>query len=385
MKKHFWLILLPLLVLGCKRDAGFDPTLSSNPLVSAQDLAVDQLVSDYKDRINTVGLTIGILHNDSVFVYGYGETKAGNGVTPDGHTFFEMGSLTKIFTAIATQRFLDDRGLSANAFVNDFLPADIPSLEKEGKKVTLLHLITHTSGLPYMPDNMGPNLVLNIDKAWREYDTLKLYKCLRGVALEFTPESKWKYSNLAVGTLGTILERNEGKSYGQIIQDEIAGPLGLTETKATLSSAEMTRMADGHKGGKKVDFWTDLNAMNGAGVLRSTILDLLEFGRINLDPPATPLGQSMLTCQQPTLARQAVVQDTLIQMGQGWLIQTTAAIQQPFLYHNGGTGGFQTEFMVFPEDNAVLAISFNSLTTTKDQNEARNDFLLALAELASGN
>ncbi len=386
MKKHLWFVLLPLLAFACKRDAEFDPSLTSNSLSSAQDLVVDQLVSDYRDRINTVGMTIGILRHDSVFFYGYGETKVGNGVIPDGNTFFEIGSISKVFTAIAAQRFIENQGITAQTPIKDYLPSDLPRLESGGEEVTFQNLMTHTSGLPYLPKNMGPDLLLNIDKAWRNYDTIKLYNCLRKEKLEFTPGTAWNYSNTAVGTMGTILVRNQGKTYGQIIQDEIATPLGITDIKATLSASEQSRMADGHKGGKKVDLWTDLNAMDGAGVLRGTTLDLLEFGRLNLYPPATPLGHSMEICQQFSIEAEApTAAGVMVRMGQGWFLETTVRGERPYLYHNGGTGGFNCNLLVFTDDDAVLVVFFNSFSeSNKDETDAREELIQDLSDLAIG-
>lgn len=380
MKLHFQAltVLLPALALwGCKGEATFPAEQTNNPLQSATDLAVHAAVENHLTELNSVGLAIGILRNDSVWVYGYGEARLGTGTIPDGNTFFEIGSITKVFTAIGTTQWLEEKGLPIDTEIAAYLPSDIPRLAKGGVGVTFEHLMTHRSGLTTMPDNIGPNFYLNIDKGWARYDSVRLYRSLRGFNLRSTPGTTSLYSNMGVGTLGVILERNTRQSYAGFIENRVCLPLGLTQTKVTLSAQENERMAYGYVGTKEIPLWTDLGAMNAAGALRSTPLDLLEFARRNLDPPASPLGEAMRRCQQSQWTGEDA-NGNRVEMGLGWFFDDFGVPGHMAWWHNGGTGGFDSNLFVFQEKKAALVVLFNSLPDKDDEALARLKLIQAL-------
>ncbi len=382
MKKYLMLLFLLIIGSSCLRDDKISPQPDAfiNPLQSQMDKDVHAAFLQYRSKINTVGLTIGILRNDETHFYGYGETKIGNRQTPDSLTFFEIGSITKVFTVIAAVDFLNERNLPLETPIKEFLPSDIPQLQKGGVEINFQHLMTHTSGLPYMPDNLGLNTILNIDKAWREYSPEKLYQYLRRVKLESTPGTRWQYSNLAVGALGHILERSTSKKYEQIIRERVTLPLGLGDTKMTLSETEWRRMSKGYEGAKEIDYWSDLNALNGAGVLRSTTADLLKFAKINFNLPDTPLGRAMQRCQQQTFVGKD--KDGKLHVSYlGW--QGAADSAEPIWFHDGGTGGFHTNLFLFQRSRTALVVFFNSVETSKSQTEARGEFMARLATIAN--
>jgi serine-type D-Ala-D-Ala carboxypeptidase/endopeptidase len=379
LKKAFAILsITTLLLTGCKKNDLIVPQSTDfiNPLSTEQDKTVHRLFNQYKDQINTVGLTIGILKNDTTAFYGYGEMERGTGKVPEANTFFEIGSITKVFTAIAVVDFLKSRQLTIDEPIQKFLPNIVKKLEKDGQEITFKHLMTHTSGLPYMPDNLGVlKLIFNIDKAWRQYDTTKLYACLKDIKLESKPFMVWNYSNLAIGTLGTILERNTQKQYADIIKEKITQPLGLSDTKQTLSADELKRMAKGYHGSKKIDYWDDLNAMDGAGVLRSTTADLLKFAKANIEIPNLLIGKAMVDCQKEVFKGKIKDTDNDISMNLGWLNLKLDGVNEIPLFHNGGTGGFSTNLFVFREQKAAFVVFFNSVAHDEKEEETRQKFL----------
>lgn len=379
LKKAFAIIVFTtLFLIGCKKNDLIVPQSTDfiNPLSTEQDKAVHKLFETYKDQINTVGLTIGILKNDTTAFYGYGEMVRGTGKVPQVNTFFEIGSITKVFTAIAVVDFLKSRQLTIDEPIQKFLPNTVKKLEKDGQEITFKHMMTHTSGLPYMPDNLGVlKLVFNTDKAWRQYDTSKMYACLKDIKLESKPFTVWNYSNLAVGTLGTILTRNLQKSYADIIKEKITQPLGLDDTKKTLSVDELKRMAKGYHGSKEIDYWDDLNAMDGAGVLRSTTADLLKFAKANITIPALPIGKAMVECQKEAFKGKTKDTDSEMSMNLGWLNLKLENIDEIPLFHNGGTGGFSSNLFVFKEKKMAFVVLFNSEAHSEEVAKARQSFM----------
>lgn len=368
-------------ILGCSKDPITPADLSNNPLATQLDKDVDALVKKHRSSLNTVGLSIGIWKDGQSNIYGYGETRKGTQQVPDAHTFFEIGSITKTFTATAMVQWLNEKGLSLEHPIQAFLPSFIPSLEKGGMKITFKQLLNHSSGLAYFPDNL--NLLLNTEaEALASYSETKLFDYLKKGKLNAVPGTTYEYSNTALGLAGTILARENQLSYGDYLQAKVCGPLGLFETKVKLSSEEKTRMADAHKGGKKTAWWESLGALDGAGVMRSTTADLLKYGVANLNPPENALGQAMRTAHIATFRDAKNLGDN-IEVCLGWIKVKPGDGSPEFLVHDGGTGGFNSFLIVDKTNQLVLVVWYNSHNAaSKEEAQARanlnNDLLLLL-------
>ncbi|WP_373549094.1 serine hydrolase domain-containing protein [Haliscomenobacter sp.] len=368
-------------ILGCTKDPIAPAELSNNPLSSQLDKDVDALIQKHRNGLNTVGMTVGFWKDGESSTYGYGEIKKGGKQVPDAHTFFEIGSITKTFTAAAMVQWLNEQGLSLDSPIQPFLPSSIPALSKGGVTVNFKQILNHSSGIAYFPSNL--NLLLNDDaKELARYSEAKLFDYLEKGKLNATPGTRYEYSNTAMGLAGTILARENKTTYGDYLQTKVCEPLGLFETKAKLSSEEKTRMADGHRGGKKVDLWESLGALDGAGILRSTTSDLLKYGAACINPPNTPLGRAMSTAQVSTLKNAKNLTES-VEVCLGWHQIKTADQTGTLLFHDGGTGGFNCSLILDKEKKLVLVVCYNSYNGgSKAEAEARtalnNDLLLLL-------
>lgn len=368
-------------ILGCTKDPIAPADLSNNPLMGQLDKDVDALVQKHRNALNTVGMTVGIWKDGKSSIYGYGEIKKGSNEVPDAHTFFEIGSITKTFTATAMVQWLSEKGLSVESPIQAFLPSSIPTLSKGGIAVNFKQILNHSSGIAYFPSNL--NLLLNDDsRELARYSEAKLFDYLEKGKLNATPGTTYEYSNTAMGLAGTILARENKMTYGDYLQMKVCEPLGLFETKAKLSSEEKNRMSDGHRGGKKVDLWESLGALDGAGVLRSTTSDLLKYGAACINPPNNPLGRAMSTVQVSTLKNAKNLTES-VEVCLGWHQLKTADKPGTLLFHDGGTGGFNCSLILDKEKKLVLAVCYNSYNGgSKAEAEARtalnNDLLLLL-------
>jgi serine-type D-Ala-D-Ala carboxypeptidase/endopeptidase len=374
-------LLTVVLFFGCTKDPIAPAELSTNPLMSQMDKDIDALVQKHRDALNTVGMTVGFWKDGESASYGYGEIKKGGKQVPDAHTFFEIGSITKTFTAAAMVQWLNEKGLSLESPIQPFLPSFIPTLSKGGVSVNFKQMLNHSSGLAYFPSNL--NLLLNDDaKELARYSEAKLFDYLEKGKLNATPGTTYEYSNTALGLAGTILARENKTTYGDYLRLKMCEPLGLFETKAQLSAEEKIRMADGHRGGKKVDLWESLGALDGAGILRSTTSDLLKYGAACINPPNTPLGRAMNTAQVSTLNNAKNLIES-VEVGLGWHQLKTADKTGTLLFHDGGTGGFNCSLILDKEKKLVLVVCYNSYNGgSKAEAEARtalnNDLLLLL-------
>src|SRR5207244_1996226 len=121
---------------------------SDNRLLTALDKQVDSAVRPYINLAITTGVSIGILRNGKMYFYNYGETAKGNKKLPNQHTIYEIGSISKTFTATLLADAVSNGKISLGDPVSKYLPARIPALEFEGVPVTIKMLSNHSSGIP---------------------------------------------------------------------------------------------------------------------------------------------------------------------------------------------------------------------------------------------
>ncbi len=183
------------------------------------------------DRV-AMGFVVGIVKDGQTAVSAYGETKKSSGITPTGDTVYEIGSITKLFTGILLADMMQRGIVKLDALVQDYLPASVKLSVIDGQPITLQHLVTHTSGLPRLPENLSP-------------------------VNRFNP-----YADYTV--------------------------------KRTSPNADMLkRLAPPYDERLwLVENW-DLPALAGAGGIRSTVNDMLKFIKANLANDDTPISQAI--------------------------------------------------------------------------------------------
>ncbi|MFD1143937.1 serine hydrolase [Larkinella insperata] len=330
---------------------------TSNPLKTAFDKQVDAVAQAYIKKANTVGLSIGILRNDSLFTYGYGETARGNGRLPDANTLFEIGSISKTFTATLLADAIQRGLVKLEDPVNKYLPDSIPALQKDGIPVTLKTLANHTSGLPRLPTNLF-TAATDMNNPYKHYDRPLLYAYLKKATLARQPGKEYEYSNLAVGLLGTILETVNKKTYEELIKERIAKPLGMTHTVLVLNEQDKKRFAQGNDAkGNPASSW-EFQALAGAGALRSSVNDLVPYLKAELGKGPKKLVEAMKTTQQTTFTNGNTA------IGLGWHRRSEEV--RPWLWHQGGTGGFVTYVAFNPSRQTAVVLLTNSQNSIED-------------------
>jgi len=246
---------------------------------------------------------------------------------------FEIGSITKVFTASILADMVRRGEVRLDDPVARYLPSSVHIPSRNGRQITLVDLATQSSGLPRMPANFAPRDSMN---PYADYGVQQMYEFLSGYQLPRDIGSTYEYSNLGVGLLGHALALKAGASYEHLVTRRILTPLGMTETAITLTPAMRGRFALGHDGeGKVVPNW-DLPTLAGAGALRSTAADLLAFLVANLDSTATPLSRTL----QQTHGERHATNDPNLKIGLAWHILSRPAGK--IVWHNGGTGGYRS-------------------------------------------
>ncbi len=288
------------------------------------------------------GVVVGIVDSSGARSYGFGRLGAGREDTPGAQTLFEIGSVTKVFTALLLAEMAERGDVALDDPVAAYLPDTVAT--SFGEQVTLAHLATHTSGLPRLPANLAPADPAN---PYADYTAGQMYGFLADYTLPREPGAAFEYSNLGAGLLGHLLARHAGTSYEALLRARVLGPLGLGDTGVTLTPAQQARLAPGYSAGQPVPGW-DLPTLAGAGALRSSADDLLRYlaahlGLAELGLAETPLAEAMRATHAP---RSEAGRDS-VRIGLGWMVQTTGGGE--ILWHNGGTGGYRS-FIGFDRD-----------------------------------
>lgn len=246
---------------------------------------------------------------------------------------FEIGSITKVFTASILADMVSRGEVRLDDPVAKYLPSSAHIPARNDRQITLLDLVTQSSGLPRMPSNFTPRDSTN---PYADYSVQQMYAFLSGYQLTRDIGATYEYSNLGMGLLGHTLALKAGTSYEQLVTRRILAPLQMKETAITLTPSLRARLALGHDGdGHVVPNW-DLPTLAGAGALRSTAADMLTFLVANLDSTSSPLSRAL----QQTHGERHATDNPNLKIGLAWHILSRPAGK--IVWHNGGTGGYRS-------------------------------------------
>ncbi|MGB2697787.1 MAG: serine hydrolase [Candidatus Zixiibacteriota bacterium] len=278
-----------------------------------------------------------------IFKKGYGMANIELGVPNTPEMKFQIGSITKQFTATAILQ-LQEKGLLS---LDDPITKHLPTYPEEtGDKVTIHHLLSHTSGIPSytdMPDIMTQKaLPVTVDE---------LLTIFKDKPLEFEPGEKYKYSNSGYVVLGAIIEVVSEKTYEDYVEENILKTLNMTNSGYDHRDKIMENRAAGYtldeKGELRNADFVHMSAPYAAGALYSNVMDMLIWDQAlytekilkksSLDKMFTPV---------------------LKNYGYGWLIEER--YNRPLVWHNGGIDGFHTTFNRWVEDSLCIVVLSNN-------------------------
>jgi CubicO group peptidase (beta-lactamase class C family) len=316
----------------------------------AQTSAGQDIAGILRERVDvgreSTGLVAALLDGERRSVFAYGQSGSENNRSLDIDTVFEIGSITKVFTALLFADMVVRGEVSPGDPVAKFLPGSVQVPEFYGKPITLLDLATYTSGLPRMPSNFKP---ADKNNPYADYTVEQLYDFLASYRLSFAPGARYEYANLGFGLLGHALALRAGLSYEELVVSRICAPLGMDSTRITLSPSMKERLARGHDASlAPVANW-DIPALAGAGALRSTANDLFTFLDVSMGNRRTPLAAAM---EMTFAERRPTGQGTPL-VGQGWFISTLH--NDEIVWKDGGTGGYAS-FVGFSTKNRRASI-----------------------------
>lgn len=326
----------------------------------AQDTArMDQVVQPYVSDQKFMGTVLVARGEQVLFSKGYGSANLEWNIPNSPNTKFRLGSITKQFTA-ACILLLEERGkLKTDDLVKKYMP-DAPAA---WDKISIFHLLTHTSGIPSFtgfPDYHSLEATPTTPE--------KLVARFRDKPLDFEPGTKWRYSNSGYVLVGCLLEKVSGTTYEKFVQENIFGPLGMKDSGYDSNSAIIPHRAAGYSNGENGPEnagYIDMTIPFSAGALYSTTEDLLRWEQ-------GLFGGKVLSAA--SLAKMTTPFKDDYALGVG--VRTVNG--RKVIDHGGGIEGFNTFLAYYPEDK-LTAVALSNLNS-----DAPGGIVTRLAAVALG-
>ena len=259
-------------------------------------------------------------------------------------TIFEIGSVTKVFTAL----LLADMAERGQVRLADPAASYLP--DGTGQ-VTLADLATHTSGLPRLPPGLLWSALARPRDPYARYPAERFVRMARRSLRRARPPRPYAYSNYGYGLLGYLLGQAAGCQYEVLVAERICGPLGLDDTTFEVPAADRGRKTQGHARRRAVPDW-HMGVLAAAGGLHSTASDLAVLLRACLAPAATPLDGAIRAAVRPRAPIPAG------QIGLAW--HRSRPPDSTIIWHNGMTGGFSAMIAFDPARCLGVAALANS-------------------------
>jgi len=267
---------------------------------------------------------------------------------------FQIASLSKLLTSAAVLRLVEQRKLDLRSPISRILP-DYPN----GDHLTVLQLLTHTSGIPNL--NQMPAYG---DLGLKRRTPAELVAAFKDAKADFLPGMSYAYSNSNYALLALIIEQVSGRSYGDSMRREVFEPLGMTATGHRGDSTEVIPlMSEGYvaagRTGLKRPAWFDWTVKTGNGSLYSTAGDLLRFVRGYFSGQL--LGGDLVksaTTSAGVPERAVGFEWMPSEMGYGWMIDQH--LNRRRLYHPGTSPGYQAFLSYYPDDQLTVIVLSNT-------------------------
>jgi CubicO group peptidase (beta-lactamase class C family) len=305
-----------------------------------------------------VGIVVGVIESEGARVVSYGQLGEDDPRQVDGDTVFEIGSMTKVFTALVLAEMVQRGEVALTDPIAKYLPDGTRIPERNGQPITFVDLATHTSGLPLMPEGLPP---LN-ELATAPYSDAQLYQFLARHELPRQSGTRMEYSNIGYTLLGNALAARAGVGYETLLRTRVIVPLGLKNTGVAPVSGSEVRLAVGHDGSLRptppVSKIPIMSVMMPAGGVLSTAGDLLTFLRVALGyerSSLAPAMAAMLSTRRPSSGGEQAL---------GWMIIGNGDDQ--LIVHDGATFGYASSMAWDPKARAGVVVLSNHVVAVGD-------------------
>ncbi|MBA3766466.1 MAG: beta-lactamase family protein [Acidobacteria bacterium] len=310
---------------------------------------VDNYIEKQMPCLHIPGISlIVVLNGQNVKAKGYGIANVELNVPATKYTVYEIGSMTKQFTATAVMMLVEEGKVS----LDDKITKYFPEAPETWRRITLRHLLSHTSGIqnhvavPSFPNLFQTNLTQD-----------ELVKLFYKLPLEFQPGETWAYDNTGYYLLGLVVEKASGKSYYQFLDERIFKPLGMTTTRNTDPRPIVPNRASGYEWQNNAfenrPILTPFVAFS-AGSILSTVEDMARWDAA-LYTEKLLKKSSLEQMWTPVKAKDGAAAP--FSYGFGWFIENYHGHR--LVQHSGGTPGFSSTIYRFVDDKLTVIILTN--------------------------
>lgn len=322
-------------------------SLNSQSIIYAQKLAsnIDSLLYE-KYPSNAPGATFLITKKGKIiYKKAFGLSNLELSVSMKPENVFEIGSMTKQFTAISILMLMEKEKLNLGDELTKFIP-DYPT---NGHKITIHHLLTHTSGIKNFTSMKEIRDIAKKDMA--PSDLVDFFK---NEPMDFNPGEKFKYSNSGYVLLGYIIEIISGKSYADFVEQEIFKQIGMTDSQYASHSNLIQNRASGYhnKNGYINNRYISLTIPYSSGSLMSTVDDMFTWQEA--------IKNSILINKETTekaFTNYKLNNGESINYGYGWHLKTIDGIASR--EHGGSIFGFKSMGVYIPSED-IYVIGLNN-------------------------
>jgi len=311
---------------------------------------LDDYVTGYMKQRNIPAVVWGVFKDGKVVKSrAYGLANVELNVPASTNNVFEIGSVSKQFTATALLMFYEEGKIKLEDRIDQYI-ADLP---ESWRSVTIRQLLSHTSGIPDIEEIFGYDSYRNI------YTVKQIIDVANSKPMDFRPGGSWHYSNTGYFLLGQVLEKVSGKPYGTLLKERIFVPLGMSHTRESDPTEVIPNRAAGYQrtksGGLGNRDAMQPTACSGAGTIVSNLEDMAKWDA------AITHHRFLKAATQEMMWTAAQTSSGPVDYGFGWFISPWRG--HPSVEHSGGTAGYSCDFRRF-HDSGISVMVFTNLYAT---------------------
>jgi CubicO group peptidase (beta-lactamase class C family) len=318
--------------------------------------ALDATVAEKSTALEVPGVAVGVYVEGHELYAFHGVTSVENPLPVDGQTLFQIGSITKTYTATAIMRLVEAGRLELAAPVREYVPELRLKDQAAASSVTLRQLLNHTAGWAgdvFMDTGQGDDALARFVERMGELDQ------------QSSLGSRASYNNAAFSLAGRVVEKATGKVFEAALQELVLEPLGLQNSFQFMADVMTRRFAVGHynrdSGLEVARRWNIPRSSAAAGGIATTPADQLRYARFHMgdgmaDGKRILSRESLDLMKRPTYSLEGTSLGD--EVGIAWLMRDVAGVRA--IGHGGGTNGQMSSLQMIPERDFAIAIMTNS-------------------------
>jgi len=332
------------------------------------------LSSRYKD--DQPGIAVLVSKNDKIlYKNGFGMANLEWQIPVGTNTVFQIGSVTKLFTALAIFQLAEKEKLS----LTDNIQTYLPTFPDKGYSITIEHLLTHSSGIKdYMQMDSSDPFIMR-----KDFTNLEVIDFFKEEPLAFEPGTKSSYSSSGTFLLGYIIEKVAGMSYQHYIEEHIFRKAGMTNSYYGDNLKVIPNRATSYgieKGNYIKGAYRSMTIPYAAGALLSTVEDMHKWHLALYNNKL--LGEELLT---------KAISPSVLKNGNkgvfgygGWFVNQLKIKGNPTLAHSGGISSFNSFLMYMPNKD-IFVVVLSNFKNSKVQDLTEDLATLTLGEELASN